>query len=98
MIEKLMNKLGYQKIPPVKLKPEPEIEEKNEVDFGHGFIAKKLINDKWTLTKNGYAYDLENHGFKWKPMDRFFKDCMGSFERIERHAKDIMSYAGILKE
>lgn len=72
--------------------------EKNlSTNYGYGFEAKELLNNKWVLMYKNEGCDLISYGHTWEPGDSFFKDCMGSRKEIDKKAKDIMSMLGCLK-
>lgn len=75
------------------MKPLPEPD--SPVDFGNGFVARKLSNGQWCLFKNGLGCDLKCAGYKWEPNTRFFKDCLGSYNDVDFAVKDIMAMSGI---
>jgi hypothetical protein len=65
------------------------------IDYGYGFEAKKLVDGNWVLMRGDYACDLCCPGYCWQPGSRFYKECMGSKQKIDSHAKAVMAAFGV---
>lgn len=61
------------------------------IDYGHGYVAKQLIDGRWVLWFGGHGCDLKCPGYIWRPGTRFWQDCIGTFGEVDRHAKEIMA-------
>lgn len=68
-----------------------------EEDYGHGFVAKKLANGQWVLFYKCYGVDMRgsSYYYRWRPGDKFFKDCCTTKEHIDKVIKDVMSFYGV---
>ena len=72
--------------------PEP-----TSVHYSNGHVACRTLSGHWVLKsplKMGYYIDLTDSNHQWSPDDQFFKDCLGTLERIEQ----IIPYLNVLKD
>jgi len=78
--------------------PEPASEapkgDPTSVDFGDGYIAKRMTNEKWAVIDpvrtiqygEPYYIDLVSKSkyYSWPSSCKFFNDCQGSLSRIQK--------------